>query len=116
MITFLALSVRVSQEGDFGMNEFPFTPFSGLIADETGPQDDGEPSSLVAYGGNGDGDQPTASVSLVPARTYVSASAKAAADGPNNPVDPGKGSGPKITPHDRWAVQKWSLYNAGISR
>lgn len=77
-----------------------------MMAEETEAEDESGPSSLVAsYGGNGDGDQPSASVSLVPAKTYVSASAKAAADGPNNPVDSTKSSGPKTAlQHDRWTT------------
>ena len=76
------------------------------MADETEAEDESGPSSLVApYGGSGDGDQPLASVSLVPAKAYVSASAKAAADGPNNPLDSAKASGAKTAlQHDRWAL------------
>lgn len=77
-----------------------------MLADETEAEDESGPSSLVAsYGGNGDGDQPLASVSLVPAKAYVSASAKAAADGLGNLLDSAKGSGPKTAlQHDRWAM------------
>lgn len=58
---------------------------------ETGTEDEsGAASSLVAYGGGGGGDHHPAaavSVSLVPAKVYVSASAKAAAQGPNDASD-----------------------------
>ncbi|CAM9549731.1 unnamed protein product [Laminaria digitata] len=79
-----------------------------VLADETDPEDESGPSSLVAsYGGSGDGDEPLASVSLVPAKTYVSASAKAAADGPNNPIEAAKGSSSKTSAqHDSSVAAK----------
>lgn len=49
-------------------------------------EDERAVSSLVDYG-EGAADLPMASVSLVAARTYVSASAKLAAEGPNEVVE-----------------------------
>lgn len=55
---------------------------------ETGSKDEsGAASSLLAYGGGERGDQQpgvVVSVSLVPAKVYVSSSAKAAAEGPDD--------------------------------
>ena len=66
---------------------------------EMGSKDEsGASSSLLAYGGgekDGDDQQPGAtvkvSVSLVPAKVYVSASAKAAAEGPDDVSDAAAG-------------------------
>lgn len=84
-----------------------------IFISETGSKDEsGASSSLLAHGGGereGGDQQPGAaarlSVSLVPAKVYVSASAKAAAEGPDDVSDaaatgvPGtaKGSGADAT-------------------
>lgn len=57
-----------------------------MIAGSMGPEDESAGSSLVVYGGVG-GDTPSASVSLAPAKTHVSASSKAAAQGPDDTID-----------------------------
>lgn len=72
-----------------------------VFISETGSKDEsGASSSLLAYGGGereGGDQQPGAaarlSVSLVPAKVYVSASAKAAAEGPDDVSDAAAAAG-----------------------
>lgn len=72
------------------------------MADEMGREDESAASSLVAYGANGGADPPAASITLVAAKAYVSASAKAAAQGPDDDgTGPGKNdkrSSPRSSP------------------